>query len=236
MSTTQDGSNETGQDVIKNDAVELEVIEVREGAFGVHGTGDTSGFGGLQRPVAMPAASLPPFGGWFDEVAEGLAGGEGLADAIEKVVVDRGEITFFIRRELLKETAQHLRDAQALRFELLSGVSGVHYPGDTGRELHAVYHLLSMTHNRRIRLEVTCPDEDPHVPSVVGVYPTADWHERETYDMFGIIFDGHHALTRILMPDDWPGHPQRKDYPLGGIDVEFKGGSIPAPDNRRSYS
>lgn len=233
---TQDASHETRAELQRSELTELEVVEVREGSFGVSGTGDTSGFGGLRRPVVMPGASKPPFGGWFDEVAERLAGGEGLADAIEKVVVDRGEITFFIRRELLAQTAQHLRDDAGLRFELLSGVSGVHYPGDEGRELHAVLHLLSMTHNRRIRLEVTCPDEDPHVPSVVGVYPTADWHERETWDMFGIVFDGHPHLTRILMPDDWPGHPQRKDYPLGGIDVEFKGGFIPSPDNRRSYS
>jgi len=233
---TQDGSHETTAELQRSEVTELEVIEVREGAFGVHGTGDTSGFGGLQRPVIMPGTATAPYGGWYDEVAEALAGGEGLADAIEKVVIDRGEITFFIKRHLLLRTVQHLRDAESLRFELLSGVSGVHYPSDTGRELHAVYHLLSMTHNRRLRLEVTCPDDDPHVPSVVSVYPTADWHERETFDMFGIVFDGHHGLTRILMPDDWPGHPQRKDYPLGGIDVEFKGGFIPSPDNRRSYS
>ncbi len=129
-----------------------------------------------------------------------------------------------------------MRDDEALRFELCLGVSGVHYPQEPGRELHAVYHLLSMTHNRRIRLEVVCPDEDPHVPSVVSVYPTNDWHERETYDFFGIVFDGHPALTRIEMPDDWPGHPQRKDYPLGGVPVEYKGGSIPPPDQRRSYN
>lgn len=233
---TQDGSHETRADLLKSDATELEVIEVREGSFGVHGTGDTSGFGGLRRPVVMPGASTAPYGGWFDEVAERLAAGEGLADAIEKVVVHRGEITFFIRRELLLPAAQHLRDDAGLRFEFFSGVSGVHYPSETGRELHAVYHLLSMTHNRRIRLEVTCPETDPRIPSVVSVYPTADWHERETWDMFGVIFDGHPHLTRILMPDDWSGHPQRKDHPLGGVDVEFKGGFIPAPDNRRSYS
>ena len=72
------------------------------------------------------------------------------------------------------------------------------------------------------------PDADPHIPVVVSVYPTNDWHERETYDFFGIVFDGHPALTRILMPDDWPGHPQRKDYPLGGIPVEYKGADDPA--------
>jgi len=151
-------------------------------------------------------------------------------------VVHRGEITFHVRREDLLATARHLRDDPRLRFELLSGVSGVHYPDDAGAELHVVHHLLSMTHNRRIRLEVSVPDSDPHLPSVVEIYPTADWHERETWDMFGIVFDGHPALTRILMPDDWPGHPQRKDYPLGGIPVEYKGGTIPPPDQRRSYN
>jgi NADH-quinone oxidoreductase subunit C len=95
---------------------------------------------------------------------------------------------------------------------------------------------LSITHGRRVRLEVTCPDADPHIPSLVPVYPTADWQEREAWDFFGIQFDGHPALTRIHMPDDWPGHPQRKDYPLGGIPVEYKGATIPPPDTRRSYS
>jgi NADH-quinone oxidoreductase subunit C len=159
-----------------------------------------------------------------------------LEHAIERVVIHRGEITFHVRRQDLPFVAQTLRDDDSLRFEFCSGVSGVHYPQDEGRELHAVYHLLSMTHNRRIRLEVTAPDADPHIPSIVGIYPTNDWHERETFDMFGIVFDGHPALTRILMPDDWPGHPQRKDYPLGGLPVEYKGGSIPPPDERRSYS
>ena len=218
---------------------QLEVVEVREGFFGARGTGDTSGYGGLRRPVALPGPSPRPYGGWFDTVADRLDGvlaERSLTAAIEKVVVHRGEITFFIRREHLLDVAWQLRDDPGLRFEFCAGVSGVHYPEERGRELHAVYHLLSMTHNRRIRLEVVCPDADPHVPSVVAVYPTNDWHERETYDFFGIIFDGHPALTRIQMPDDWPGHPQRKDYPLGGIPVEYKGATIPPPDQRRSYT
>jgi NADH-quinone oxidoreductase subunit C len=124
-----------------------------------------------------------------------------------------------------------------LRFELSLGVGGVHYPEDHGREFHAVYHLMSVTHARRIiRLEVTAPDSDPRVPSLVAIYPTQDWHEREAYDMFGIIFEGHPDLTRILMPNDWIGHPQRKDYPLGGVDVRFKGAWTPPPDQRRNYS
>jgi len=216
-------------------------VPARRGMFGVAGTGDTSGYGRLVRRIEFPGPSERPYGGYFDEVADqlGAALGEGggeLDEAVEKVVVDHGEITFFIRREHLPEVALTLRDDAALRFELCTGVSGVHYPDETGRELHAVYHLRSITHNRLIRVEVTAPDADPHIPSLVSVYPTLDWHERETYDFFGIVFDGHPALTRIEMPDDWEGHPQRKDYPLGGIPVEYKGADIPPPDERRSYA
>jgi NADH-quinone oxidoreductase subunit C len=216
-----------------------EVVRVQRGLFGVSGTGDTSGYNRLVRPVTLPGATTRPYGGWFDEFAdhfEAALGDKQLPHAIEKVVVHRGELTLFVRRQDLLAVAQLLRDDENLRFEFCSGVSGVHYPEDEGRELHAVYHLLSMTHNRRIRLEVACPEADPHIPSVVPVYPTNDWHERETYDFFGIIFDGHPALTRIEMPDDWPGHPQRKDYPLGGIPVEYKGATVPPPDTRRGYN
>lgn len=215
-------------------------LPARRGMFGAQGTGDTSGYSRLVRRIDFPPASSPPYGGYFDDVAGALErslGDHGVAwaDAIEKVVVHRGEITFFIRRERLPDVAQRLRDEPALRFELCSGVSGVHYPDETGRELHAVYHLRSITHNRIIRLEVAAPDEDPHVPSLVKIYPTLDWHERETYDFFGIVFDDHPALTRIQMPDDWAGHPQRKDYPLGGVPVEYKGAEIAPPDERRAY-
>ncbi|WP_370290540.1 NADH-quinone oxidoreductase subunit C [Nocardioides sp.] len=202
----------------------------RRGMFGVSGTGDTSGYGGLVAPVVLPGATPRPYGGWFDTVADLLE------PLVQYVVVHRGEITFHVAREHLVEVARLVRDDAALRFELLASVSGVHYPGDDGRELHVVYHLASFTYNRRIRVEVSIPDAEPTLPSLVAVYPAADWHERETWDMFGIEFEGHPALTRILMPDDWPGHPQRKDYPLGGIPVEYKGATVPPPDQRRSYN
>jgi NADH-quinone oxidoreductase subunit C len=214
-------------------------VGVRRGMFGVRDSGDTSGYGGLVQAIAFPGDAQRPYGGWYDDVADALEAATrdaGLDVAAPRVVLHRGEITFHVRREDLPVVARALRDDERLRFELCSGVSGVHYPDDTGAELHAVYHLLSMTHNRRIRLEVAVPDADPRIPSIVSIYPTCDWHERETYDMFGIRFEGHPALTRILMPDDWPGHPQRKDYPLGGIPVEYKGGSVPPPDQRRSYN
>ena len=230
---------DTPPSTIEPALIPVEVIGERHGMFGAHGTGDTSGYGGLKQPVIMPAPSEPPFGEWRDDVASALiraARDAGYETPWEKVVVHRGEITFFVRREDLPGIVRLLRDDADLRFELCSGVSGVHYPGDAGRELHVIYHLLSMTHNRRIRLEVTAPDSDPHIPSVVPTYPTADWHERETFDFFGIVFDGHPALTRVEMPDDWRGHPQRKDYPLGGIPVEYRGTKVPPPDERRSYT
>ena len=225
------------EDVVRAPDQPAETVEVRHGMFGAHGTGDTSGYGGLVRPVQLPGASPRPYGGDFDDVADRLeALVPAYGTAVEKVVVERGEITFHVRREDLVEFARALRDDPALRFEMCMGVSGVHYPHETDRELHAVYPFMSVTHNRRIRVEVTCPDADPHIPSITSLYPGNDWHERETFDFFGIVFDGHPGLTRIEMPDDWPGHPQRKDYPLGGIPVEYKGAQIPPPDERRSYS
>jgi NADH-quinone oxidoreductase subunit C len=210
--------------------------DVERGAFGVHGSGDTSGFGGLVRRPNLPPAAERPYGGYFDAVADALAAAyPSFGDAVTRVVVDRGEITFHVRRDHLVGLCQQLRDDPALRFELCSSVSGVDYLSPPDR-LHSVYHLTSMTYRRRIRLEVSVSTEDPHVPSVTPVYPTADWQERETWDMFGIVYDGHPGLTRILMPDDWDGHPQRKDYPLGGVPVEYKGAHIPPPEERRTYS
>jgi len=206
------------------------------GMFGAKGSGDTSGFGGLVRTAASTGSSERPYGGYFDDLADDLERAyPEFSDAIERVVVALGELTLHIKRERLAEVAFKLRDTPSLRFEMCLGVSGVHYPEQTGRELHIVYVLLSLTHNRRVRLEVSVPDSDPHLPSLVEVWGGTNWHERETWDMFGIIFDGHPGLTRILMPDDWPGHPQRKDYPLGGIPIEYTGATVPAPSERRSY-
>ena len=232
---------ESGIPVVPDGVSELDVVGVRRGSFQVSGSGDTSGFGGLVSPIVMPAPTERPYGGWFDELADEIE--LALADrnlpvssVIDKVVVDRDEITFFVLAQHIVDFTRMLRDEPGLRFEMCLGVNGVHYPEDKGRELHAVYPFLSITHNRRIRVEVTAPDANPHIPSIVGIYPSNDWHERETWDFFGIVFDGHPGLTRIEMPDDWAGHPQRKDYPLGGIPVEYKGATIPAPDNRRAYN
>lgn len=209
--------------------------------FGTSTTGDTSGYGGLRVYKPAPGSSEPPYGSYFDDVADALgkaldSSGLSFGEAVDRVVVAYGEMTLHVRREHLVEVCRRLRDDPELAFELCLGVSGAHYPGDPSGDLHAVYHLLSISRNRRLRLEVAVPDADPHMPSVTAIYPTCDWHERETWDFFGIIFDGHPALTRIEMPDDWKGHPQRKDYPLGGIPVTYRGATVPPPDERRSYS
>ena len=206
------------------------------GMFGVSGSGDTSGFGGLVRRRSAVLGSPQPYGGYFDEVVDALEQAfAGFHDAIEKIVVDRGELTLHVQPERIAEVCQAMRDDPALRFELCSSVHAVDYLGQDPRRLHAVYQLTSLTYRRRIRLEAAVPADKPHIPSVTAVYPTADWQEREAYDMFGILFDGHPNLTRILMPDDWEGFPQRKDYPLGGVPVEYKGAEIPPPDERRTY-
>jgi NADH-quinone oxidoreductase subunit C len=209
---------------------------VQRGSFGAHGSGDTSGFSGLVRRPWAPAEAERPYGEGLDETADALMEAyPAFGDAVAKVVVDRGELTLHVLPDHLVALCRTLRDDPGLRFELCAAVSGVDYLGTPDR-LHSVVHLTSMTYRRNIRLEVSVPVEDPHVPSITSVYPTADWQERESWDMFGIIYDGHPALTRILMPDDWEGHPQRKDYPLGGVPVQYKGASIPPADERRNYS
>ena len=227
----EDAQPDEALDTVAQVPAGVHVIQTRKGMWS-DGSGDTSGYGRIVRSVELPNAGLPSEG-WYTGVTGRLL--KLVPDALVRVVFDPGELTFFVAREKLTEVMGQLRDDAQLRFEFLPSVSGVNYPDDEGAELHVVYHLQSMTHNRRLRVETTAPDDDPHVPSVVPLYPAADWHERETWDMFGIVFDGHPHLTRILMPDDWVGHPQRKDYPLGGIPVEYKGAVVPPPDQRRSY-
>ena len=218
-----------------------EPIAHREGLFGAGADSSTSGFAGLVTDSFLPGEATRPYGSWFDQVVdvlEELSSADGLdvADVIEKVTVDRGQLAIFIAREHIARVASYLRDDPDLRFEMCLGTNGAHYPQDKGRELHAIYPLYSITHNRMIRLEVTCPDEDPRIPSIVSIYPGNDWQERETWDLIGIVFTAHPSLTRTAMPDDWIGHPQRKDYPLGGIPVDFKGAVTAPADVRRSVN
>ncbi|MCL4371441.1 MAG: NADH-quinone oxidoreductase subunit C [Chloroflexi bacterium] len=124
-------------------------------------------------------------------------------------------------RASIAEACRRLRDGEG-KFAHLSGIWGVDYLG-MGLEprFAVVYQLYSPLEKRRVRLKVPVEESDPVVPSVVDVFPGANWHERETFDMFGIRFEGHPNLTRILMPEDADFHPLRKDFPIGGEDVQF---------------
>ena len=149
----------------------------RTGMFGAGTTGDTSGYGGLRVRRPDQPATPRPYGSYFDEVADELAaglerGGGTFPEAVSQVVVDRGELTLHVPREHLVAVARLLRDEPSLAFEMCLGVSGVHYPWDAGRELHAVYPLLSITHNRRLRV-------DQHQPRDTGAVPAARTTRRE---------------------------------------------------------
>lgn len=131
-----------------------------------------------------------------------------------------GDLSLQIAPDALLMVAQFLRDDPDLRYTFLDNLCGVDYYGRDPR-FEVVYHLLSIEHYHRLCLKVAVPEENPTVPSVTGLWITANYQEREAYDMFGIIFEGHPSLERILMPDDWEGHPQRKDVPLGYEEVAF---------------
>lgn len=142
------------------------------------------------------------------EIAESLKAR--FPDAILETKVD-GVIDPFakVAPTALKDVAMFMRDEEKLAFDYLMCLSGVDH---TGGKLGVVYHLSSMKWNHKFTLKVEVAVENPHVQSVASVWRTADWHEREAYDMIGIVFDGHPDLRRILLPDDWEGFPLRKDY------------------------
>lgn len=138
-------------------------------------------------------------------------------EVVEGASEFRGELTLVVRRDAIRDVAQFLRDEPTLRFDYLSDLTAVDYL-NMGRvpRFDVVYHLMSVEHLHRLGLKVAVPEKNAHLPSVTAVWPGANWHEREVYDMFGLTFDDHPSLTRILMPDDWEGHPLRKDFPVGG--------------------
>lgn len=137
------------------------------------------------------------------------------ASAAAQVIEFRGETTVVVPRQHLLGAAELLADEPSLRFSFLSDLSAVDcFPLEPRFEVN--YHLLSIERRLRLRLKVKLSTADPVVHSVTQIWPTANWHEREVFDMFGILFEGHPDLRRILMPDDWEGHPLRKDYPTEG--------------------
>ena len=137
------------------------------------------------------------------------------AQAVAEVIEFRGETTVVVPREHLRRAAEFLVNDRALQFTFLSDITAVDkFPLEPRFELN--YHLLSLEYRKRIRLKVRIPGDDPVIDSVTSIWPAANWHEREAFDLMGIRFEGHPDLTRILMPDDWEGYPLRKDYPVEG--------------------
>jgi NADH-quinone oxidoreductase subunit C len=128
-----------------------------------------------------------------------------------------------IRREAIHEALRFLRDSPACRMDHLSTLFATHFPERTDAPLEVTYCLYSVTHRRWVTVKVGTTEDIP-VPTAVDLWPIANWNEREAFDLLGVKFEGHPDLTRILLPDDWEGHPLRKDYPLEG-----------KPGDHRSY-
>jgi NADH-quinone oxidoreductase subunit C len=130
----------------------------------------------------------------------------------------RGDHTAVVERAVLRDVLAFCRDAGALAFDVLMDLTAVDYSKFPGREdgprFEVVYHLYSLAHNHRLRVKVRVDEDDPVVPTAVSLWPIANWFEREVWDMFGLRFDGHPDLRRLLMYEEFVGHPLRKDYPI----------------------
>jgi len=135
---------------------------------------------------------------------------------VENVVESHGEVTVFVPRESILDICRFLTAEHG--FDMLADLCGVDRGPEEEPRFEVNYHLFSTIHYSRLRLKVLLSDDDPHVPTLTRLWKTANWHERETYDLFGIIFDGHPDLRRILLPSDFDGHALRKDYPLRGYE------------------
>jgi NADH-quinone oxidoreductase subunit C len=145
-----------------------------------------------------------------------------LGDAVPEVTVALGEVTAVVPHDRLLETMRRLRDAQAFRFDMLIDVCGVDYASYAnlpreGPRFAAVYHLLSLANNQRLRVRSFAPDDGfPVLPSMIDLWPAANWFEREAFDLYGIVFTGHPDLRRLLTDYGFVGHPFRKDFPISG--------------------
>jgi NADH-quinone oxidoreductase subunit C len=152
-----------------------------------------------------------------DKVENGLIESllkEQFGDAIRSVEESYGMLDIVVKRENIIEIITWLRDSSLLSFNFLTSLCGMHFPENKGEELGVVYHMHSFANNKRIRLHILFSSSDPNVPTVSGIYKTANWMERETFDFFGIKFTGHPDLRRILNMEDMQYHPLLKQYPL----------------------
>jgi NADH-quinone oxidoreductase subunit C len=138
------------------------------------------------------------------------------ADAVLEVVEFRGETTVTVKKDAIVAVCAFMK--KDLGYNFLTDLCGVDYLGKKAERFMVVYHLYNLTSKERLRLKVPVAENDPRVDTVSGVWATANWHERECWDLFGIVFNNHPDLRRILMAQDWLGHPLRKDYPVQGPD------------------
>lgn len=132
----------------------------------------------------------------------------------------RGDLSLRVQPQTYLELARFLRDEPGLGYTFLENLCTVDYLGRDPR-FEVVAHLVSMRHQHRVCLKAGVPEANPRVPSLTSLFPTANYQEREAYDLMGVLFTGHPSLTRIMMPEDWVGHPLRKDHPLGEEEVAF---------------
>ena len=162
-------------------------------------------------PLALAITKL-------EDLLERPAGAALLAwrrEAVQSAKLDRDELTIYVERGSIREACLVLKDSKETQFNFLSDLTGVDlYPSEPRFEI--VYHLLSMKRKERVRLKVQLQGSDPSLESITTVWPTANFFEREIFDLFGVRFQGHPYLRRILMPEDWGGHPLRRDYPVEG--------------------
>jgi NADH-quinone oxidoreductase subunit C len=128
----------------------------------------------------------------------------------------RAQVSVSVKRDRIRDICRYLYDEPEINMDYLSDLCGVDYLGRKGFRFEVVYNLYSLTHRHRIRIKALVPEDDPSIDTVTDIWSGANWHERETYDMFGIIFRGHPDPRRILLPEDWEGFPLRKDYPVAG--------------------
>jgi NADH-quinone oxidoreductase subunit C len=165
------------------------------------GSRSTSGATYPVPPAELVTALREEREGWVSEVIEAF-----------------GELTLIVPREHIADACAHLKTAPGFEFDMLVDIAGVDRGPEEEPRFEVNYHLFSTKRYHRLRLKVLLDQAAVHVPTVTGVWRTANWHERETFDMFGVVFDGHPDLRRILLPDDFQGHALRKDFPLRGYE------------------
>ena len=147
------------------------------------------------------------------------------------VAVVLGEVTAIVDRDDLLDVLAWLRDDTGLSLGFCASLTATDWP-DADPRFWMAYELLSIEHHHRLRVKVGLAETDAHVPSVTPLFPTANWHERETHDFYGIVFDGHPDPRPLLLPDGWDGHPLLKTEALGGVNTRFHGAFIPPVDTR----